>query len=87
MLIFDICNEAEGVVDFPRDKKKNPSIFNPTSLLIQLHIFTNSSLNLFLTSMIVILEEVKQQQKVAAGQSHKIKMNIKTTNFNYKLSV
>ena len=40
--------------------KKNPSIFNPTSLLIQLHIFTNSSLNLFLTSMIVILEEVKQ---------------------------
>ena len=60
MLIFDICNEAEGVVDFPRDKKKKPSIFNPTSLLIQLHIFTNSSLNLFLTSMIVILEEVKQ---------------------------
>ena len=41
-------------------KKKKPSIFNPTSLLIQLHIFTNSSLNLFLTSMIVILEEVKQ---------------------------
>ena len=40
--------------------KKNTSIFNPTSLLIQLHIFTNSSLNLFLTSMIVILEEVKQ---------------------------
>ena len=59
MLIFDICNEAEGVVDFPRDNKK-PSIFNPISLLIQLHIFTNSSLNLFLTSMIVILEEVKQ---------------------------
>ena len=67
--------------------KKNPSIFNLTSLLIQLHIFTNSSLNLFLISMIVILEEVKQQQKVAVGQSHKIKMNIKTTNFNYKLSV
>ena len=59
MLIFDICNEAEGVVDIPRDNKK-PSIFNPISLLIQLHIFTNSSLNLFLTSMIVILEEVKQ---------------------------
>ena len=59
MLIFDICNEEEDVVDFPRDNKK-PSIFNPTSLLIQLHIFTNSSLNLFLTSMIVILEEVKQ---------------------------
>ena len=86
MLIFDICNEEEGVVDFPRDKKK-PSIFNLTSLLIHLHIFTNSSLNLFLISMIVILEEVKQQQKVAVGQSHKIKMNIKTTNFNYKLSV
>ena len=68
MLIFDICNEAEGVVDFPRDNKK-PSILNPISLLIQLHIFTNSSLNLFLTSMIVILEEVKQQQKVAVGQS------------------
>ena len=39
---------------------KKPSIFDHISLLIQLHIFTNSSLNLFLASTIVIPEEVKQ---------------------------
>ena len=40
--------------------KKKPSIFDHISLLIQLHIFTNSSLNLFLAGTIVIPEEVKQ---------------------------
>ena len=39
---------------------KKPSIFNHISLLIQLHIFTNRSLNLCLATTIVISEEVKQ---------------------------
>ena len=38
---------------------KKSSIFN-ISLLIQLHIFTNSSLNLCLARTIVISEEIKQ---------------------------
>ena len=39
---------------------KKLSIFNHISLLIQLHTFTNSSLNLCLVSTIFISEDVKQ---------------------------
>ena len=39
---------------------KKPCIFNHISLTIQLHIFTNRSLNLCLASTIVVPVEVKQ---------------------------
>ena len=85
MLIFDICNEAEGVVDFPRDKKK--------TLYFQSYIFVDSASYFYKQFFKFVSDKYdcntgrSKTAEVAVEQSHKLKMNIKTTNFNYKLSL
>ena len=85
MLIFDICNEAKGVVNFPGD--------NQETLYFQSYIFDDSASHFykqvfkFVSGKHDCRTSRSKTTEVVAEQSQKIKMYIKTTNFDHKLSL
>ena len=85
MLIFDICNEAEGIVNFPHDNKK--------TLYFRSYIFVDSASHFYKQFFKFVSGKHNRHTRrsktteVVAGQSHKIKMKIKTINFIHKLSL
>ena len=87
MLIFDICNEAEGVVDFPRDKKKKKTLYFQSYIFVDSASYFYKQFFKFVSDKYDCNTGRSKTAEVAVGQSHKLKMNIKTTNFNYKLSL
>ena len=80
-----ICNEAEGVVNFPGD--------NQETLYFQSYIFDDSASHFykqvfkFVSGKHDCRTSRSKTTEAVAEQSQKIKMYIKTTNFDHKLSL
>ena len=87
MFVFDICNEAEGVANFPGD--------NQETLYFQSYIFDESASTSRFYKLVFKFVSGKHDchtsrsktTEVVTEQSHEIKMYIKTTNFKHKLSL
>ena len=84
MLIFDICNETEVVVEFPHDNQEilyfqYISVDSTSHFYKQFFKFMSGKNDCYIRR--------NKTTEVVVGQTHKIKMNIRVTNLNHKLSL